>query len=350
MILFSYVPAKEDRGKSAVSLFMGLSMYGIDRVRRHDRQADGRVGDTIAGIYNRAGSAYVAYADGDPEQLFDFEGPHGYADRRLWSVLDGMLTALRDQGAEAVRILDAGCGPGTWLRRLVTRARALGFTRIAARGFDVAEAQIDTARRMAHELARQPCVDLTFDVADLTRPLPEADGATDLTLCLYSVLSHLPAASRPAVVAELARVTRGHFVATVRSVGSTPSIFVDAVEKARDFQYDHARDLCRVELLDGRRFALRFHLFTAAEFRDCFADRFAIEDLCGLDLFHSRFVPDPRWNPLSPASDRASQDHLDRLEDAYARTPGLMEHANHLLLIGRPAGAKVLAEVAEPRG
>jgi len=122
--------------------------------------------------------------------------------------------------------------------------------------------------------------------------------------------------------------------ATVRSVGSTPTISVDSIEKARHFQHDHARDQCKIELYDGRRFTLSFHLFGAFELRSCFADRFAIEDLRGLDLFHSRFAPDPRWNPASLSIDRPFHDDLARLEDAYSRTPGFMERATHLLLVG----------------
>ena len=36
-------------------------------------------------------------------------------------------------------------------------------------------------------------------------------------------------------MAEFARVTRGHFVMTVRAIGSTPTIYVDALERRAPF-------------------------------------------------------------------------------------------------------------------
>jgi SAM-dependent methyltransferase len=310
-----------------------MDTIGADR--HYGPSANELAARDVATVYNRAGNSYVAYADGDPEHLFSFEGPHSYADRYLWSLLETRLLGLRAEGRSSVSILDAGCGPGTWLRRLVARAKTLGFTNIVARGFDVAEAQIQAARLTACDLARRPGVDLTFNVADLTAPLPEADASVDITLCLYSVLSHLAVASLPDVAAEIARVTRGHFITTVRPVGSPPTIFVDSIEKARHLQHDHAQDQSKIELYDGRRFTVRFHLFGALELRDCFTDRFVIEDLRGLDLFHSRFALDPRWNPVSVPTDRPFRDCLARLEDAHSQTPGFMERATHLLLVGR---------------
>ena len=99
------------------------------------------------------------------------------------------------------------------------------------------------------------------------------------------------------------------------------------------------RQVSAVELCDGRRFTLPIHLFGAAELRDCFAERFFIEDLRGLDLFHSRFAPDPRWNPASLPADVPSSARLALLEEAYSRAPGFMERATHLLLVGRPRHA-----------
>jgi hypothetical protein len=94
---------------------------------------------SIAAIYNEAGDDYIAYADGDATRLFAFDGLHAYADHRVWTVLESKLADLRASGATSVKLLDAGCGPGTWLRRLVAHARVLGFPSITTRGFDIAQ-------------------------------------------------------------------------------------------------------------------------------------------------------------------------------------------------------------------
>ena len=289
----------------------------------------------IAAIYNEAGDEYAAYADGGPENLFVFNGLHAYADRYVWAVLDAKLSSLRASGASSVGLLDAGCGPGTWLRRLVIRARELGFTAIRARGFDFAEAQSDRARFQAADLASLPGVNLSFDVADLGAPLPEAAASVDLALCLYSVLSHLPRPALAGFAAEIGRVTSGSFITTVRPIGSVPTLSVASMEKAVQFKLDHREDVCKIDFRDGRHIAMSFHLFTAAEFRSYFADHFEIEDLRGLDLFHGRFAPDPRWNPPYLTEDRSLEDELSRLEEAYSASPAFMDRATHLLLTAR---------------
>jgi SAM-dependent methyltransferase len=304
--------------------------------RRADPLTDRIPAENTAAIYNWAGDSYAVYADGDPNDLFAFSGPHAYADRRVWSCLEAKLQDLRKADTHSLSILDAGCGPGTWLRRLVARAYALGFSRITARGFDIAQIQIRAARRAAHDLAVLPGVELMFDVADLTKPLPEADASVDITICLYSVLNHLPVTSVAEVSGELARVTKGHLLVSVRSIGSTPTIFIDSIEKARRFQLDHHRNRCEVELCDGRRMELAFHLFSAGELQRCFAADFDIEDLRGLDIFHTRFLSDERWNPAFLQTDQQLSDQLAQLEEAYATNPCFIDRATHLLLVGSP--------------
>jgi SAM-dependent methyltransferase len=307
------------------------------RIEHLDQLIDNTGIGSIADMYNRAGSQYVRYADGDPDRLFCFEGLHAYADQRLWAVLERKLRELRAMGRSALRVLDAGCGPGTWLRRCVTHAYRLGFSQVAARGFDVAKVQIEAARRMSARLAAVPGVDLTFEVADLTDRLPEADDSVDLSLCLYSVLSHLPVAALPRVASEFARVARGPFIATARAraIGSAPTAFIGSMEETRHLRLDHMRDRCEIELRTGRRTAVGFHLFTASE-RNCFGAYFKVEELSGLDIFHSRFALDRRWNPPSAVPDQAMLSRLADMEKACASDPHFMEHAMHLLLVGAP--------------
>jgi hypothetical protein len=62
----------------------------------------------VAAAYNQAGGDYVAYADGDPMNLFEFDGPHAYADRRVWTLLDAKLTDLRASGTRSIRVVQGG--------------------------------------------------------------------------------------------------------------------------------------------------------------------------------------------------------------------------------------------------
>ncbi|HEX9462587.1 MAG TPA: class I SAM-dependent methyltransferase [Alphaproteobacteria bacterium] len=290
---------------------------------------------TAAEAYNDVGDDYLAYADGDPRQIYAFGGQYAYGDRYLWSVLDSKLTALRATGATSINILDAGCGPGTWLRRLVTRARALGFTDIRARGFDVADAQIRRARDHARALQDLAGVDLRFEVADIGQPFPEPDASVDLTLCLYCVLNHLPDEVLPNVVGEIARVTRGAFVTTVRAVGSSPTIYVEGIDQARTFRQDHASGRFQVELQDGRRMTFNSRLYAAADLRGLVNPYLDVEAVRGLDLFHTRFAHDPRWNPSWLADNNGFRNELVRLEEQYGSDPDFIDHAAHLLLVAR---------------
>jgi hypothetical protein len=80
---------------------------------------------------------------------------------------------------------------------------------------------------------------------------------------------------------------------------------VNSIENARRFKYDNRRDRCEIELRDGRHIAESFH----------------IDELRGLDVFHNRFAPDPRWNPPPLSIDRKLSDEFERLEETYADRP-----------------------------
>ena len=314
---------------------MASSHSPVVRLPQAARSPDPSSAAQVAVVYDIAGKDYAAYADGDVSRLFSFDGIHGYADRQVWHVLNQKLTDLKAHGATSVRLLDAGCGPGTWLRRMVVRALDLGFSNITARGFDISRSQIEQARSLASNLAGTSGVQLAFDVADLTEPLCEADDSVDIALCLYSVLSHLPVGGLRDVSRELARVTSGDLVVSVRSIGSVPSGFVHPIEAIRYLRHDHSRDECEIELEDRSRAIFSLHLFTATELQNYFAPDFVVEDVRGLDLFHTRFAPDARWSPPDLQADKRLCDQLAELEQLYALRPEFIDRATHLMLVAR---------------
>jgi SAM-dependent methyltransferase len=307
-----------------------MSAVALTRIQQPPEPAD-----EAARAYDLAGADYLTYADGDPHRIYDFDSRYAYGDRRIWAVIDRSLVALAESGQKHLRVLDAGCGPGTWMRRVLQRAHLLGFIRVEARGFDISAEQIMLAQKTAGRTAALPGAACEFELGDITQPFPEATGSVDLCLCVYGVLNHLPVALHAAVSAELARVTGGHLIVTTRAAGSTPTIYVDAVDRAERFYQDNAADRLAVDLRDGRHFEFSSHLFAAAELERLFAQHVDMQ-VVGLDLFHGRFAPDPRWNPGAIAEDHEFYRDLERLERQYGCDPHFIDHATHLMLVGTP--------------
>lgn len=301
--------------------------------------------DGAADAYDALARDYLHYADGG-EPLADFSSRYAFADREVWARIDRALVDFHAAGNSAIRILDIGCGPGTWLIRACRRAIMLGFRRVEASGFDVSGELIALARAAAAEAA-MPGIELCFNVADLQTSLAlQADHSVDLTLCLYGVLNHLPASAHQAAARDMARATAGQLIATVRTVGSTPSIYVTGIEEARGYHRDPTRDRLEIDLKDGRHIEFDFHLFTAAEFRGLFEPRLRIDELIGLDLFHTRFSRDPDWHAESGPDD-AFESRLIGLERLCGTDPGMINHAAHILLCASrttPDGAGAEAE------
>lgn len=294
-------------------------------------------GTEVASAYDGAGTDYRDYADGDAAAAFAFSGRYGFADREVWARIDAALIDLRAQGRHAIRVLDLGCGPGTWLLRTAARARDLGFTAIEGRGIDISPAMIALAREAAMDMP-DPQIGLAFDVGDILETLEqEGQHACDLALCLYGVLNHVAPATLPAVSRALARSTDGALIATVRTIGSQPSIFIAGIEKARRFHQDHEHDRLEIDLIDGRHIEFGLHLFSASELSSLFAPHCVVRELVGIDLFHSRFRPALDWNPDS--EDPALEASLVRLEHFCGADPALIDRAAHILLVGGPMAA-----------
>ena len=290
----------------------------------------------IARAYNKAGERYRRYADGNIGKLFVFDGPYAYSDRQTWAVIETCLHRLRLSGVRHLRLLDLGCGPGTWLRRTVTRARQMGFTEISARGLDLSESQIRWARMLSDPLSSAKGITLTYEVENITNGLRQADKNVDICLCLYGVLNHVPIDGLTRILQEIARVTTHSLIATVRAIGSAPTIYVDGVAAARSFKQDNNSGRLDVEFQNGSKASFDSHLFSRDTIKTAIVDSMEIEDIRGLDFFHGRFANDPRWNPPTVAFSEHFSRELEALEQRYSHDPEFMDHATHLLFVARP--------------
>jgi SAM-dependent methyltransferase len=288
-----------------------------------------------ADAYDATGASYLRYADGTNDQPLEFSSRYAFADRTLWSRIEASLMALHASGRRAIRVLDIGCGPGTWTLRTARRAAELGFTAIECRGIDPSPGMIALAKQAAVG-TESSAIGLTFDVMDLHSALAsEDDHAADLVLCLYGVFNHLAAPLRASAAQALARVNGGTLIVTARSVGSLPTIYVAGIEQAAHYVQDNDADRMEVDLADGTHLAFDSHLFRARELAALFSPHCPVRELTGLDLFHSRFAYNPAWNPAG-ANGAETADRLARLEQLCAADEVLIDSAAHIMLVAEP--------------
>lgn len=102
--------------------------------------------------------------------------------------IDALLANVAADLPDDSLVLDVGCGPGRDLADLYPRHRCVG---------------VDIARAMVAQAVAEPRI--SGVVADMAR-LPLRDRCCDAVLCVAALL-HVPRASAPAVVQELARVS-----------------------------------------------------------------------------------------------------------------------------------------------
>jgi SAM-dependent methyltransferase len=296
-----------------------------------------------AHAYDHAGDAYLRYADG--EELDDpatAAAHSAHADTIVWQTICATIDALRKDGVSSLRILDAGCGPGTWLRRIAIRAHRQGLG-VEAVGFDISTGQLDIARRRTERLltgiAEHNRPRLEFLEHNLLYPLPWSKGQFHIVLCNFAVLNHLPRTALPTAIAELCRVASHRVVATLRALASPPTACIVGTEQVRELHEDCGRGRLALVLKDGSRHVLTFNLYSAETLAALFAPHAAIVDLRAIDLFVSRFAPGANWTEILVNRLAGRQQVIERLkelEESLCRLPGWVDHGTHVLLVARP--------------
>ena len=243
-------------------------------------------------------------------------------------------------------MLDAGCGPGTWTRRIADYARDIGLG-ITVIGIDISTTQLEIARNeaRAHESAtsRNLAATIEFQACDLSQPLPWSDRHFDLVLCNYTVLNHLADEALPAAINELCRVASGDVIATLRAIGSSPTACIIGMEHVRQYRQDNDNGALTVTLDDESMHQVPFKMYTAKALSAMFSPHAYIHELRAIDIFSGRFAADGNWNAplLRNLSERSLVlEQLAKLEEDLCRQPGWIDHGTHVLIVARPKHAR----------
>jgi SAM-dependent methyltransferase len=309
-----------------------------------------------ANAYNHVGPNYARYADGAPGGNAPQAAPYRFAqaDSIVWEAVQSALDSLRSAGASRVRILDAGCGPGGWSKKIAEYCLSVGLSAEIV-GVDISTHQLEFARRDSAEWLRryqtQTKVSLQFQEQDLSRRLPWADGYFHLTLCNYTVLNHLAESVLSSAIAELCRVTEESVIATLRAVGSQPTACIIGMEHVREYQHDQKRGRLALSLDDGSQHQLPFKLYAAQELERLFSPHSSIQDLRAIDIFMSRFAPDAHWTSLlleALPTRSLLVDKLKEMEEALCRLPGWVDHGTHVLIVTKPKPNGPVTTTAAP--
>jgi len=307
---------------------------------RHRRPVIGRVEQSTprrtAHAYDHVGDEYACYADGKA-------GTNRFAhgDMILWDAIRRAIDELHCAGVSSLRVLDAGCGPGTWARRIASYANRLGLG-IHAIGFDISERQLEIARNHPENLTEdEPDITrkLEFLYHDLAEPFPWTAHQFHLVLCNYVVLNHLPKSVLPRAIEQLCHVGAYRVIASVRSVGSPPTGCIIGTEKLREYHQDCRRGELAIELKDGSKHLLTFNIYSAETLRSLFAPHGIVLDLRAIDIFHTRFAPDMNWTGelVSGLPGRKEiMTKLKEIEESLCRQPGWIDHGTHVLIVAQP--------------
>jgi SAM-dependent methyltransferase len=291
-----------------------------------------------AAAYNHTGKRYTLYADGSSDEAPQHQYAH--ADTIVWNAISHEIDCLHREGVRTIRMLDAGCGPGVWMKRIAEYTNSLGGG-LEAVGFDISSGQLELARDLLKRVPGEASGtrSIRFVVHDLEAPLPWEDGEFHMALSNFAVLNHLTKQALPAAVEGLCRVASHRVIATLRAVASPPTSCITGPDDIVDFRQDCTRGELRVSLNDGSEHRLTLNLYSAGALEHLFAKHSDILDLRAVDLFFNRFAPNAKWtgSEVDALPGREEVVHkLKDLEEQLCRARGWIDHGTHLLVIAQP--------------
>lgn len=303
--------------------------------------------DGVKHFYDSFSNSYTQYANGTSAlsellELNESDVSHAFSwgDVQTWQSIEQSLDLLinqREQSGEPhpIKVVDIGCGDGTWALRIAHHC----FSRkvpVSITCLDLSPAMLDSARAHFEQFFAQCQPDdmcVTYALCDLATGLPEPikRDKFDITLCLHTVLNHLPATCLNFAIAELVAATRGFLFFSVKPPFSRPTFYAAPMSDILHFdrRNEHLYALDR----SGSFHILRSNLISHQQLQDALAPLAVATQFIGLDVLVSRLTPDPRWVGDDPTAKLLPIEDLLSLEARTASDARYLNFANHILAI-----------------
>lgn len=263
---------------------------------------------------------YIRYADGDiTNNLFRFTEmlmPWDYNDKVTWDILCKHIGQNN-----AKKIVDVGCGPGTWAFRIAQK-----FPSVRVTGFDVSEELVEEAKELQRGTFPNLADRVTFYVGDACN-IHAADQSYDMSLCLHSVLNHIPEYGE--AVRELRRVSRSN-ISSMHAIYGPPTFITIPPEDV--LEWGRKDNWMVIKTRAGEEHSIYFALLTSTDIHDLFSRYFRVRDMLGIDILATKNLgllcgmnPGVKLN--------GHLDDIQSLEDRICRDDRFMDHAKNIMVI-----------------
>ncbi len=306
------------------------------------------VSSDIAGFYNSFSENYTAYANGSAP-LEDMIDPklnlhsHSFSrsDWKTWQAIQSSIDTLIDEKKRRedkgpITLLDVGCGDGVWAIRIAHYCLSNNMA-VDVDCVDLSDKMLQCAELLFSEFCDSfealPDLSVTFSKCNIIDGLGDSRRGRryDLTLCLHTVLNHVPREALDGCIGELLEHTSGFLYLSVKPPFSRPTFYAASMSEV--IRYERRDDHLYALDMKGKFHIIPSSLISAEQLRDLFR-RYPIHyELVALDVVLSRFMPDPQWIGHDTGEMSVPIDSLLALEAKVSADPTLLDFANHILAV-----------------
>jgi SAM-dependent methyltransferase len=303
--------------------------------------------DGVKNFYNTFSKSYTDYANGSSsiDELLNLDASHmnrafSWGDVQTWqAIVDSINLLIADKALDGkpytIKILDIGCGDGTWSLRAAHYCASKSVA-VNIDCLDISPEMIENAKRQfdffREHMKYQVNLNVAFELCDLTEGLPESTKLEkyDIILCLHTVLNHIPSKDLSFSIGELIRASQGFVYFSVKPPFSRPTFY--AAPMSDILHFDRRNENLYALDRTGTFHTLRSSLISHEQLISILNEHPVTADYIGLDVLISRMTPDPRWVGDDETIMSLPIDDLISLEGRMSLDQRYLNFANHILV------------------